>query len=244
MLEKTTGIVLKTIKYGDTSLIANIFTEKFGLQAYILKGVRGGKSKAQKAQLFFSGSILDLVVYYHPQKNLHMTKEVQVAYVYQHLTGSILKNGIALFAMEVLLQLLQTEEVQEELFAFCLDFLQKLDGLQNKELANMPLFFLIQAGRISGYHISGHYSAQYPFLDLEEGRFSSREPNLPPFIDENDAQIMSRLNETNHLEKVHFISITNETRKRIMDYYIGFFQRHAPQFKALRSNAILSAILN
>ena len=36
----TNAIVLKTIKYGETSLIINIYTELYGLQTVIVKGVR------------------------------------------------------------------------------------------------------------------------------------------------------------------------------------------------------------
>ena len=32
MLHKTPGIVLRTVKYGDTSVILSIFTELFGIQ--------------------------------------------------------------------------------------------------------------------------------------------------------------------------------------------------------------------
>ena len=51
MLNKTSGIILYTTKYADTSLIAKIYTSDFGLQSYIINGVRSKKSKS-KATLF------------------------------------------------------------------------------------------------------------------------------------------------------------------------------------------------
>ena len=244
MLEKTNGLVLKSIKYGETSLIVSIFTERFGLQSYILKGLRSVKTKSQKAQLFFSGSLLDMVAYQNPQKNLQIVKEYQPLYFYQNLTSSIIKNGIALFAMEVLLQLLESDDPQEELFHFSLAFLKALDHVDQAQLANYPLYFLIQSGKISGYHISGNYSLITPILDLSEGRFSNLEPVYPPYIVAQDAAIMSILNEATNLSEINDIKMSKETRKRILQYFVDFFQKHAPHFRDLKSAAILSAILN
>ena len=40
MTESTNGICLHYYKYSDSSVIAKIFTEKFGMKSYIMKGVR------------------------------------------------------------------------------------------------------------------------------------------------------------------------------------------------------------
>ena len=37
MLHKTRGIVLKTTFYGDTGVVVQVFTEKFGIQALMEK---------------------------------------------------------------------------------------------------------------------------------------------------------------------------------------------------------------
>ena len=244
MLEKTNGLVLKSVKYGETSLIVSIFTEKFGMQSYILKGLRSNKTRYQKAQLFFSGSLLDMVVYQNPQKNLQMMKEYQPLYFYQNLTNHIIKNGIALFAMEVLLQLLIADDPQNELFDFSVAFLEDLDHAEQHQLANYPLFFLIQSGKIAGYHISGNYSESTPILDLGEGRFSSSEPIYPPYIIEEDAALMSQLNTAKDFNEIQHIKMSTETRKRILQLFVDFFQKHIPHFRNLKSAAILSAILN
>ena len=47
-MHKTKGIVLRTVKYGDTSLVVTIFTELFGVQTYLVNGVRSSKNKTVK----------------------------------------------------------------------------------------------------------------------------------------------------------------------------------------------------
>ena len=73
---KTKGIVLKTVRYGETSIIAGIFTELFGLQSYLINGVRiTSKKGSGKANLLQPGAILDMVVYHNELRNLQRVKE-------------------------------------------------------------------------------------------------------------------------------------------------------------------------
>lgn len=76
MVHATKGVVLRTIKYGDTSVITSIYTELFGIQQYIVKGVRQStKKSAGKAGYFQPGAILDLEVYHNELKQLQFIKE-------------------------------------------------------------------------------------------------------------------------------------------------------------------------
>ena len=49
-LHKTNGIVLRTVKYGETSLVVTLFTELFGVQSYLVNGVRVSSKKGMGKQ--------------------------------------------------------------------------------------------------------------------------------------------------------------------------------------------------
>ena len=51
MKYKSRAITLTYIKQGESSIISKIFTEKHGLQSFIIKGVRSKKAK-KKLGLF------------------------------------------------------------------------------------------------------------------------------------------------------------------------------------------------
>ena len=86
MIHKTKGVVLKTVKYGETSVIVTIYTELFGLQSYIVNGVRKSSKKGPgKANLFQPANLLDLVVYHNELHNLQRIKEFKWAHIYQHI---------------------------------------------------------------------------------------------------------------------------------------------------------------
>jgi len=244
MLHKTKAIVLRTTKYGDTSLICQMFTEMFGLQSYLIKGVRSPRSRTQKANILYPASELDMVVYHQPNKNFQVIKEYQHADTKLPLQQDVLRNCIALFSMEVLMQLLTQDDIQPELFYFSRDFLRWLTEASREQVSNLPLFFLVQAGRLSGYQLSGAYTAITPYLDLQEGRFSETQGHLPPFIGGEEASLMSRINNAGTIAAISSIRMDNKTRQNLLQNFLFFFRLHAPHFRELKSLPVLSAILS
>src|SRR5580765_8062709 len=116
-LHKTKGIVLRAVKYGETSLIVTIFTELFGVQSYLVNGVRTSSKKGSgKASLFQPSAIFDLVVYHNDLKQLQRIKEFRWDYLYQHVLSDIRKNAIATYMVELLTKCLKQPEGHPDLF--------------------------------------------------------------------------------------------------------------------------------
>src|SRR4051812_32948289 len=100
MTHKTKGIVLRTVKYGDTSVIASVYTEVFGVQSYIVKGVRQTTKKSSGKAIYFQpGAILDMVVYQNNLKNLQFIKEYEWAFLYEHVLFDVAKNAVAMYVV-------------------------------------------------------------------------------------------------------------------------------------------------
>lgn len=243
MVHKTRGIVLRTVKYGETSLICTVFTELLGMQSYMVKGVRSSKARSKTANTLFPSSILDMVVYEQPQRNLQTIKEYEPTVIYQSLHEDVVKNGVALFAIEVITQLLAAHDPQPELFSFLKHFLIRLDQAERPEIANFPLYFIIQSARLSGYYLSGEYSEMYSFADVHEGRFSAEASRFPPFISGVEAALMSRLNYALSLEAITEIRMSLAERRQMLQHFLTFLQLHVPHFRPLRTLDILTAIL-
>ena len=58
MLHNTKGIVLRVTKYGDTSIIMTAYTELFGVQQYMVKGVRVTSKKGARTRACFINPLL------------------------------------------------------------------------------------------------------------------------------------------------------------------------------------------
>ena len=72
MYSQTKGIVLSSVKYSESSIICKLYTDKLGLQSYIVNGVRKKKGGSAYYQPL---NILDLTVYHKNNNQLKRIKE-------------------------------------------------------------------------------------------------------------------------------------------------------------------------
>lgn len=244
MIAITNGIVLRKLKYGDSSQIIQVFTQRFGLQSYILKGLGRNKKSTAKGNLIFPAALLEWNVYYREERQIKLIKDVHPSYFYKSLSEDIIKNSVAVFAMEVLHNLLIADDLQLDLFDFTKTFLIALDEEQSQFVANYPLFFLVQSGRLAGYQLHGEYSAATPFLNFREGRFSSvEEPSNIPILTDR-LPLMSAVNTAHSLAEIRNIRMSQSHRQAILQQFLAFFEMHMPHFRPLKSVAVLSGILS
>lgn len=244
MLQNTKGIVLRSVKYGETSLICTIFTGYFGVQSYLIQGIRSSKSKSHRAGLFQPATLLDLVVYNKPQTNLQRIKEFQLAYVYNNLQEEIVKNSIALFSVELLLRLLPEHAPMPELFDFSFAYFQELDQLRVSDVANFPLYFIINCSRFLGYDIKGHYGKETPHLNLHEGGFTHDAPPLSPYVSDDDAKAFEQVLQAGDIAALKNIDMNAAMRYRLLDWHMEFLQQHTQHLGNIKSLAVLQAILH
>lgn len=244
MLHKTRGIVLRSVKYGDTSLIVSIFTEVQGVQSYIVQGIRSAKARHQRAGLLQPATLLDLVVYHRSANNLQRIKEFQPAYIYHSLHEEIVKNSIALFSVEVLLRLLPEHAPMNEVFDFSFSYLVHLDDMPVGDIANFPLYFIVSIGRMMGYDISGSYTKATPHLNLKEGAFTATPPASGPFVHDEDAIALSMLMQVREATALKAVDMNAAMRSRLLDWYLEFMHQHTQHMGTIRSLAVLQAVLH
>lgn len=244
MIISTKGIVLRVIKYGDSSIICNIFTELLGLQTYLVKGVRSEKKQSQKGNILRPGNILDLQVYHQNDKNLQYIKEYRLDYFFETIGDNVIKNTLLLYAVEVLSNLVQTADAQEELFEFATDFLHKMDQARADQLGNMPVFFLKEAAKKMGYAIDDNYSSSNCYLNTYEGCFQPRPGEALPVFDRELSYNCYLLIKETTFENITTIKVPAADRSAILEGYLHFVQWHDKSFKPLKSLPVLQAILH
>src|SRR5260221_9908830 len=128
MIYKTKGIVLRAVKYGETSLVVNIFTELFGIQSYIVNGIRTSGRTSSKANLFQPPAMVEMEVYHNELKNLQRIKEIKWSYLYKAILSDVTKNAVAVYMIELLQKSLKQPEKNSNLFQFSEDALIQLDA--------------------------------------------------------------------------------------------------------------------
>jgi len=222
MLHKTRGIVFRFTKYGETSIIVSIFTEQFGLQSYIVNGVRS-KSAKGKIALYQPLTLLELVVYHKENANILRIKEVQCAHQYQSLTTDFKKATQAMFLTEMLNKSVKEQSHAQELFTFLFEALVALDE-QKVGYENSHLIFLLKLSRYLGFE---------PQLieEVLQGR-------LADAVEEGLLQKLLKADFDDHLV------MTATHRRNLLDLLLRFYATHIDNLGEIKSVQVLKEILN
>jgi DNA repair protein RecO (recombination protein O) len=245
MIHKTKGIVLRSIKYGETSLVLTVFTELFGLQSYIVNGVRTVSKKGSSKSVFFQPSaILDLVVYHNEFKNLQRIKEYKWAHLYQHIFSDVRKNSVALFIVELLTKCLKQPEANAELFYFVEDALVHLDKSNDTVAANFPLFFAVHLAVFFGFRINDEFSEEKHYLDLEEGLFTDTQPKHPNYLDDKAAEITSYILKVQQPTELGELKLNQEFRRFLLSSYEAYYQLQIADFGTMKTLPVLREMMN
>jgi len=243
-LHKTKGIVLRAVKYGETSLIVTIFTELFGLQSYLVNGVRTSSKKGSgKANLFQATAILDMVVYNNELKHLNRIKEFKWSYLYQHIFSDVPKNAVALFMIELLTKCLKQPEANPELFEFCEDAFIHLDESTGSVMANFPLFFALHLPVFFGFRISDEYSDKNSIVDLQEGMFVPERPDHFHFLEGKQAEVTSELLKMMQPEELEQLKLNHDFRRQLLFAYETYYALHIQDFGTMKTLPVLREVL-
>ena len=244
MTHKTKGIVLRTVKYGETSVVTTIYTELFGIQTYIVKGVRQtGKKTQGKAVYFQPAAMLDMVVYHNDLKNLQFIREYNWNFLYNNVLFDVIKNSVAMYIVELLLHSLKQPEANPELFYLIEDTLKQLDKGTDTFTANLPLYFILHLSNELGFQLQGSFTKATPVLDLMEGVFVSEVPLHPHYISGELARITSDIMNIMFYNDLETIQLNRTIRRQLTQSYQQFMALHIQDFGEMRSLPILQEIL-
>lgn len=243
MLHHTKAIVLKQSLYSESSLIVQMFTEKFGLISFMVKGVRKN-NKSNKAHFYQIGNMLNLVMYYHPNKNFQLIKECQYDCIYMDMHTSMKKNTILLFSIEVIYQTLIKDAVLEDVFTFYKNFLFRLEKNENKNISLLPITFLLDLLEVYGYKIDNNYSDENCYLHIQEGKFYNFISMQPPFVEKEIGKLIVLLSDQRFIDDSILSNISKDNRESILQVLLQFMELHFSNFKTLKSLPILKTILS
>ncbi|MBX2914303.1 MAG: DNA repair protein RecO [Cyclobacteriaceae bacterium] len=220
MLVKTKGIVFRLTPYGDTSVIVNVFTDQFGLQSYIVNGVRS-QTKTSKVALFQPLTLLEMVVYHKGHGGIMRIKEVKCYHLYQNLSQQVNKSAIALFINEILNKAVKDQTHTAELFEFIANSMMILDTHPKPE--NFHLIFLLGLSR----HLGFAPNHTHEVLGVH-------------WMDEQEEKLLEHLLRMDYQSE---ISLTYPQRQILLSSLIRFYQTHIDGFGELKSLPVLQEVL-
>lgn len=148
MLIKTEAIILKTMKYRDTSKIVTFYTKEYGKLKGIAKGARTAKNKFGSALEPMTLSML--VIYKKEHRDLHLISQCDAIDSFKNLTEDLDRMTTALAVIALINQVTHDEERNPALFALLSETLSTL----NSSLKNYSSYlhaFRLRLASLFGY---------------------------------------------------------------------------------------------
>lgn len=241
MLHKTRGIVFKVTSYLETSVIVQVFTEKFGLQSYLINGVKKPKAKI-RLNMLQPLHLVELVVYHKPNGGVQRVSELRNVPVFQTIPYNVLKSSLVLFLNEVLYKSVKQHFEDEPLFDFLFNSIQLLDRTE-KGLANFHLSFLLQLSRYIGFYPDRTHEEGSLYFDLINGCFTNTLPDHALIIREASLKYFKDLLHTKFagLGEVH---VSVQDRRLLLEDILKYYELHIENFSNVKSHHVLEMVLS
>jgi DNA repair protein RecO (recombination protein O) len=148
MLTTTQAIVLKSMKYRDTSKIVTFYTRQFGKIRTIAKGARQSANK-------FGASLeplnhVSLVIYKKEHKDLHLISQCDLINSFHRVHDDMERISVGLSVLEIVDHLEHDEEENLALFSLMVQTLTTLDHAP-KNFESLRRAFQIKFAAIHGF---------------------------------------------------------------------------------------------
>jgi len=227
MLHHTLGLAISFRKYRETSIITRIYTSKFGMQTYLVNGVRASKTKMGLG-LFSPLTQLQLVVYHKNQADaLQRISEIHIEYPYQKIGINFHYTAIAMFLTELLDKCLSNEEPDLELFTFVQQSFQLLDALDEARQL-FAIRFLFHFTSFMGFGIQ---TAEHLYYAINVDSVRS----IYPITQEEKTQLQAVI----ETPFTTLIQVPIALRRAMLQHLLDFYALHLPNFSVLRSLSII-----
>lgn len=228
--------MLHTTRYGDSSMVIHCYTEEFGRQSLMVKGVRKSR-KQNRSNLFQPLFILDFEVYYKTTRDIHLVKEVNRAIPLNSIPYDITKSTQAIFMAEVLYRVVKEEESNPMLAHFLINNIQYLDALEVPS-PDFHIIFLFQLSKYLGFYPQNNYEKENIFFDLESGRFESQFINSSIQLDESNSLLWSRFMSYDY-QGIKDSDFGSTQRKLVLDNLVRYYKLHIAGMGDIRSLEVL-----
>ncbi len=216
-----------------------MYTEQKGFQTFIVHSVRKARATTPASYLQVL-SLVDMVAYHHDYKKINHIKEIRLDHAYQSISFDMRKSSVITCLAEITSKSIPTAYAQPDLFLFLHDSLIRYDDPIAFD-RDFLIRFLVKLTQYLGFEMEiplDNPGGQ--FFDLMEGRMVSGRPHHLYAVDASD---LRELKSIMTLGPDARAEISLETRRRIIDLIIVYYQLHVETLKDVNSLRILRELL-
>lgn len=244
MIQKSKAVVLKTIDFKETSLIATLFTQAHGKIAVIAKGARRPKNKF--AAFLAPGQMLEVVYYYKQTRSVQTLSEVAYLKQLPELRYDIEKMAISTTTMELVAQVVHENEVNEPVFEFLIRFLTWLNERKDVSRKIFP-YVQIRLGQLLGIGLQtqleesaeirpGYINIQTGELSFEASGSETVKLNSSQFAFVNKSLQSAR-------SSIFTIEMNNRELTELIEYLDKYLRYHIEGVRPRKSDKIFDQLI-
>lgn len=239
MLHRTRGIVVRITDYSETSVVAKIYTEKFGIQSYIINGVKRKKSHV-KLNMLQPLTLLSMVVYHKDNKGLHRISEIRQEPLFTSIPYDMKKVSVVFLMNEIILKTIRESEPNKKLFSFLEETILFLDKT-SEIIETFYISFLVHLAKELGFAPGGKFSDQKRYFDLKDGVFKNEIPHHPHWLEPGASANFFLLMKT-PLEENHKLGFSSAERKQLRTALTMYYRLHVEGFTGGRSQKVMEEV--
>lgn len=239
MLTKTRAIVLRSIKYGEQSLIVDLFTQYGGRQSFVVRIPKSPRAKMKK-QFFQPSTILEIEFDYRPRLSLQKMKTATIALPFVSIVSNPFKLSIVLFLCELLAYATKDEQQDTPLYNYIESGLVWLDNA-NDGFANFHVVFLARLTLFLGF--CPNLDSYGPYFDLRGGGFVSSRPLHPDYLEHDESDLVASLMRLDY-NTMRLFKLNRSQRWRCLEVVLKYYQLHLPDFPELKSLDVLRELFD
>ena len=236
---KARGVVLHTLKYGDSSMVVYLLTDVGGRRSYMVQGVRSTRGRGSKLALFQPMFAVEFEGLESPRRQMDSFREIRSGAVLRSVPFDVRKSTIALFMAEVLYRLVRESEPNGPLFDFVWGSVGALDAME-EGVANFHLWFLANLSRFLGFYPGNAYTAG-AFFDIREGLYTKTPPPHAGYMIGEHARTLDDFIRCD-VRCLGEIGLNRRQRVGFLDALLVYYGYHLDAIRAVQSVKILQEV--
>ena len=236
---KARGVVLHTLKYGDSSMVVHLLTDVGGRRSYMGQGVRSTRGRGSKLALFQPMFAVEFEGLESPRRQMDSFREIRSGAVLRSVPFDVRKSTIALFMAEVLYRLVRESEPNGPLFDFVWGSVGALDAME-EGVANFHLWFLANLSRFLGFYPGNAYTAG-AFFDIREGLYTKTPPPHAGYMSGEHARTLDDFIRCD-VRCLGEIGLNRRQRVGFLDALLVYYGYHLDAIRAVQSVKILQEV--
>ncbi len=245
-LESTSGIVLKTFSYGDTSKIIRCYTRDFGKISLIAKGVK--TSKTLQIGYLEPINCISINLYYNSKRQLQIFSKAEFDHPFLSIKNSIKKLSYSFAVIELIDKTVNGEESHLELFNLTKDTLSAINDNKGK-INTLFWFFQLNLLKLLGLkpNLSNCSNCQNSMIKANffSGELFCNKCSTTGEIKlgKNSLHMLKTINKI-EIVNISKLNIHSIERKEIGEFLKQYYSYHIDGLREIKSLKVMERILN